>query len=1686
MSSLRDTSKIDMHGADDRVSIAPSILVVPPDSPKQPPVSSDTTQNHHLCYSLHDRSASPSPSQHSSRHRERSASPSPSDHSPHRCTPLRHRTPPRRRQERLPRVTLVEAEKVSQYWRTYNRCEDIESKIRRTYDGPADLRSRIRIAQYQQNREDWNAVVVPPRPARNMELDELDEPDIESMLLGPLGLTLDAHAAQMDDERAERLAQVQALMDGQNTLTIMPVLEESQNTVFVESVSEMPLPQPASQHQEDVAMADNTENAKAINHFAQKNEAAEVNFNDSGFFDGDDAHEADDEEFYLSSDTEVDADNDAFTPADQIDTTNVDLQETPTEPVQLLKEYNRKSNKTDDDLQNTPAEPVQVPSVYTPYEEWSELATTDDEQDTSAEPDPVSEKSKGKSKQAEPEDGSIDRLIEAIAQGKKLAQTYGKVQDSTTVIGLGDESVYFDRCNFALLDRHVPPTESHANTKGKGKKDIAEPRDAEYVNARDDSSDDMPETFDGTFGTFKPDISINLGGPASAKETTSAGFAKLDCNDDLEWDIEVQTALLEGAYAAKLGSKQSASDDAFGRPTRHKTTHWVETAQNDALADADKSSSKKAAGKKRPDAKKTIYWFEEDDSDIDSDSDSNSDSDINMGIESDTDMDDDSERDTGEPNSHSDALRRDQSSSTQPDKATEDATASTILMSVSTSSALVSPQPEITLRERVDAMANSLWKRYKSCELAEMPIETISIESQLSHYTEQELQGYVKSFLNDNSGCFRPYMAIIWTVKTDENKKIKYSALSEAWHNMEKRVELCGALKWILALLQKSAPAIREIDKVLQTKLVALQPLRICKEEEPEGIEKELAALREPLNKFEEPKTTALLENDAAWQKHHDELESIKNSNEKRNDLLRRAGISEKVVKMFRKLVTSAELHTCDAKDLFEDTSNEFLRDTLWRILDIVRFNDCNWRFQGLGLLCTYPVTKENIRCIDGLVPVTFEEDIVRTPYSGVAQDEAIHGMPFPQAWKTEFPPNIMPNFSEPAGIFFDVVEITTGSNERLSAKRVATLKALHAQTFYEWISIYASRIGYFRRSMEAIQEELNRLNSDSPHSLVHRANGSLKYVAVHNPVEARENLEEKQLWFRDYSLLVFKKIQKIIKIWTGEPNNVETEEIVALLQQIKDRRVSLLAILPEFTVTYPWVAVDKKQFFMKINAPGGCKREQGLCPNSHEHAGEICASVKMGVKCSFGNKCFKLHPVGTVQGRRPSDIAIFPLSSASDGISPEHTPEHTPGRIPGTAGKFCPKVNKPGGCQEDYCSFSHTNEGRVCKKGKDCTFGDTCAFVHPEKTDTTPQRSAPGTPLTDKNTDLKPLLDQVLADPRHFNVCLWVNKPPVYCVNGDGCSFNHTLEVVECPDNNSGNCTRDRCFLMHKPGSIFNQRQRSVTPQGSKRSREDGGLSQMQPKRTRLEIPLRTASPNTPVFIKKHFTTNAELDDQQSPMQMPVWPTQGQLGQQQQGRESPFSAPTAPRTVRNQQIEASQSAVQAWPAQYPQSPQQFMNSTWTAAPLPQLYMATQGPAQAQQFNQHPKPQPLSNAPKTPRGQCQQQLNQVQSARGPVRQQNYQDLRTHMPLLRKQIPENSHARTPVLQQQLYQSPRSREPMRRQPLYQALQTRAPVQHTQRQVPTAPTPMNGFSIRDAADPHQQPPPTRDPRVSTTLQT
>jgi hypothetical protein len=381
------------------------------------------------------------------------------------------------------------------------------------------------------------------------------------------------------------------------------------------------------------------------------------------------------------------------------------------------------------------------------------------------------------------------------------------------------------------------------------------------------------------------------------------------------------------------------------------------------------------------------------------------------------------------------------------------------------------------------------------------------------------------------------------------------------------------------------------------------------------------------------------------------------------------------------------------------------------------------------------PFPDNRARNFNGMLSLSFKDELKREPgvgvYVGVAQDEASDDVRFPQDWKGTFPPNIMPNFSE-LDMFFDVVDITTGSNEGLSTQRIAQLIAMDTCTIYDWISIYASRVECFRKSMEARKEELSRLSSYSPQYLVHRANGSLRYVAVHDPVEARKILGEKQFWFRDYSLLVLKKMRTMVEIWTSEPDRVETKEMAAFLQQIEDSRISLSAIRPDKPVTYPWIVVDERQYCTKVNTPGGCKWEHGLCPYSHAFAGRECPSVAKKEPYALGNKYLKLHSVGVDQGRRSSNITTtFP--GATSGFSPGHTPN--------TARGYCLKVNKPDGCDGTNCNLSHVLEGVPCRNGEHCTWGINCAYVHPERNATTP--------LIYKYTDLNPLLDEVLKTTR-------------------------------------------------------------------------------------------------------------------------------------------------------------------------------------------------------------------------------------------------------------------------------------------------------------------------------------------------
>jgi hypothetical protein len=1428
------------------------------------------------------------------------------------------------------RAAQVKAKLVSGYWHTVGRARDIASKVVRRYDTSlADVQSRFRIEEYEQERIASNGPVAWTRPS-------IDEPDTVSEGPGATGMTVEEHQAQMMREREKRLATTQALITGQIALVTIPVVEKTKVIDGEEVDSKLPLTSPAAQDQQDILMVDGGETVQAINHTAHKNETTSATFRDSAYDDGEDAQKDDD----VNSNFSFTSDNDASKLVDQIE-------------VKLSK-----PSLSGDKSRNLPIDGMH--------------STNGNHQDTTSEPVQVTAKP-----QHEPDEPPE--------------------QVNTTVFALEDRPASPISIDHALRNIPVPGAGLSEKAKGKQKRLVAERGDAGYHS--DSSEKDMPAEYDGTRGGFKSDMKVKLGSSAPPQEDSdtesvaSRSVPWLSSEDDDDSNTALQNVLLEAAKAEKdaAAARRGVADKPLG----------------------DKD------GKKYPDAKKAIYWFEEDDSDSDSDDHRDSDSD-KVGAHG--------------------VVERCSSSQDTASKVELTRAHSEPASPSSPASPRKSGDPS-SHTKRVNALVTSLWNRYVWCRIAGVDIETIDIKSDLSQYTEQQLHGYVKAFLTDNSSCFAPYMAVVRVAKIDGKKSIEYSSLSVAWHSMDKRIELCGAIKWLLALLNRFAPAIREIDEgMLKPKLLELK-----------AREEELLKARHLLDMFSRPKSAELLENDAAWQRYHEEVQAVRESNERRNDLLAHTGISKNVIQLFNQLLASAKLFTGDAIDLGEDTSAEFLRESLGQILDIVRFNDCNVLVDDIASPEYYPMEEKNFRIFDGRVNFPNEDKLLedihadrnyKGNYKGVAKDEANDDLEIGGGWKGAFPPNIRPNFDEQPATFFDV---DCWSNQKVAVERMAWLKTLAAPTFYRWIILYTHRITDFEKSMQAILEELNRLDAAEPVSLIHGANDSFKYVPVLNPIEAPKTLKEKQLWFRDYVILVLSRIRWIMKNWTGEPDNVETEEMAALVQRINKSESSFRTIQPDLEVTCPW---DPKKC-LKINGPEGCALfKEGLCTRDHSSKGKVCPSVFKGQKCNFGDACYMAHPEGATKGGRPSNIRV-PARGAAGDASQGHTP-----RTPGTSTAWCLFVNKPGGCrgkEDGTCTFNHANFNVECTGhlAGHCIRGNKCAFLHGKPNLAIAQRSAPATPRITTDTDLKPLLGQVLAEPKRFRVCTFVNSPQG-CFKGNDCVHNHTLAAVNCPDNNSGTCVRGRdCPLLHKQVRV-----------SSKRPYDGHGVSQesetkMEPKRPRLKVSSQIASPATPGFTPKHFMTNAGTGGQQEGIRMPMpmqnWPAHGQQSQQQQGPQFTFSAPMAPRNAQNQHSRGP-SPAPAWPTQSTQSPQSVMNALLAAGPLSESNRPSRGPAQGRQFSQQSRPQPPLNAPRGPR--AQQQPYNAQQARGAVRpQQPHQAPQAHGPGRQQQPNQASQAPIPARQQQLFQPP---------------QARASAQQMQCQANTAPhSTGDAFSIRGAAD-------------------
>jgi hypothetical protein len=841
--------------------------------------------------------------------------------------------------------------------------------------------------------------------------------------------------------------------------------------------------------------------------------------------------------------------------------------------------------------------------------------------------------------------------------------------------------------------------------------------------------------------------------------------------------------------------------------------------------------------------------------------------------------------------------------------------------------------PHNMFEEKLNMVIADLLERYQACRIAYMSLDTIDIESHLSQFSQMQRHRHVKAFIHDNLVHFTLYKPVVNLKKDVDGKTREYKSLGAAWHDMGERVKLCGALKWVFALLKSSHPA--EDENILKPRMVGLL-----------DEEKLLEAAQKPLDKF--APSLELEMNDDQWQKYHEKCHTIKTSNNKRNELLQNTGLS---IDMFDNILTSVELLTVDLSDGFEDESIAVLKNVLRQIVDIIRFDNCSYLLEQTGPLQPTQQTKEQLRYTDGGVKLAFPDELVRLPFVDRSKEKqrAVHFLT--KKWKTSFPPNIWRDVSN-LKVFYD---LDGGFNETLATKRMAVLTELTVSDLCEWISVYKSRLDFLGEWTVAIQTELSRIIS----------------TTAHERVKAHEDLKEKQLWFRNYSILFLRRLRKIIKTWIRLHNNgsdnIESEEIATFMQLLENSELALKAIQQDPPVTFPWVIGD---FCNKINRPGGCPlHSEGLC--IYEHSSEICT---WGKQCRFGDKCHKIHPEGAETGKVLTKIVI-PTQGMARSASPAHTPA--------TATGPCPYVNKPAGCQgsqRDACPFAHFNENKECKihKSKEgCSYGERCAFLHSKAAATATPLSEAGTRRFDKNENLEPLLDQVLADPKRFRDCMWVNKPPVGCRSGAGCIYNHSLSGVECPDG-LDRCTRGvDCPLFHGLHQSTSQRPRSVTPQtrvatvqnsatGLKRSHDtyaadQGAAAKMISKRLRQdEVP--QGAPTGPQRNGQQLW-DARLNGQRLLLQVPAqqWPA---YGQQSQGPQAPFNAPKGLRTGGTQS---------------PLTPRSPLNALQAAGPLTLSGQKPRGPAQPQLSKQQQKAQPPPNAPKGPRDQ--QVLYQAPQAR---------------------------------------------------------------------------------------------------------
>jgi hypothetical protein len=787
--------------------------------------------------------------------------------------------------------------------------------------------------------------------------------------------------------------------------------------------------------------------------------------------------------------------------------------------------------------------------------------------------------------------------------------------------------------------------------------------------------------------------------------------------------------------------------------------------------------------------------------------------------------------------------------------------------------------------------------------------------------SEEERFALIKQYLQANQEMLKTYGLGSETRHDSDGRIRTHSVIGRSWYTKEGRVELCGAIKWLDALLRFDEPGI-----ILEDELILWPQMR---------------ALKDKIDKIGNA-------SEADWNTYHQDAEKVKNSNKRRNELLAATGLSPTI---FEDLLFPAQVCAPNEHgEGVEEPSLEALRDSLNLILDTIRFNNCNWMKD--------PSTESDVvsegygrNFVDGMKGVDFPDFSVyrRSKWTTVLDgsgrvsstpqlptqrtnstlSESISEfmgtynfykagshkkmlvrkyfgrrnkfmLPADTDWKLTFPPTCwipLPT-GEVVKVRDDHKEIPEISKQWTDQDKTKLLRDLDPNEMLAWMHSYRDHFHSLQAVVTKCSQECRVFRSLTTKQEEDKLLEMQKY---------EQCKMEKQLWYRDHSITILRRMQKFIKDWQTQspygPTNKGPGPIATLLAELDNLEAGMKTFQSNVPVEFPYI----KGFCPRVNQLGGCEPfRDGLCCFSHEKAGQVC---RFGKKCSYGASCRLAHPERLRKRSRPENILVVP-SFQSRGTSP--------GLTPGSANRPCPHVNQAGGCQDkkaNACAYHHDNENTECfgyKLPSGCPHGDRCAYLH----------RPPDATVSDQDRDLKPLLKEVLQNPKKFRVCMFANDNKYGCVKGGNCLHNHSLEGVECLDrDSSGKCPRQgTCPLLHTRMATPMQWQQPnvqlasqapvqhVIP-GSKRLYGQDAMDQsvvenIDQKRSRpSEI-----SPSTADFQRyreqptqrAYNDTAAQGYDHHGQTMTANWRSQDR---HQSGQQAPINAPTGPRNTQPQSV---------------------------------------------------------------------------------------------------------------------------------------------------------------------------------------